>query len=463
MRPHSRFSLGAISFLAPILFAQSNPLRNGSLGDLSDSFEALAARVRPAVVQIFSTGYVTSDDSDTTTASNLLSTQRSTGSGVILTPDGYIITNNHVVAGARKIEVLLYTTNRKARGSRIPAKLIGTDRDTDLALIKIEGMNLPTLTLGDSNALKQGQLVMAFGNPLGLEGSASMGIVSSTRRRLKAEDPMVYIQTDAPINPGNSGGPLVDTDGRVVGLNTLILTQSGGSEGLGFAVPSNIVSSVYDQLKKNGHVHRGQIGVDVQTITPEMSQGLHLAQDWGVIAADVTPDGPADKAGVKVGDIILAVNDRTMEDAPELETAIYRLKLSDIVHLTVLRNAQKLECYVPVLERDDDPQRFADMVNPQDNLVRRLGILGIDLNQKITDMLPDLRHDYGVLVAARASSPPYSGPPFDTGDVIYELNRNPITSVKALRGVLNQLKPGEPAVLEIERNGTLMYLVAEFE
>ncbi|HUA85756.1 MAG TPA: trypsin-like peptidase domain-containing protein [Bryobacteraceae bacterium] len=463
MRPHSLFSLGATIFLAPILFAQTTPSHNASLGELSDSFEALAARVRPAVVQIFSTGYVTGDDSDTTTASSLLSTQRSTGSGIIMTPDGYIMTNNHVVAGARRIEVLLYTANRKARGSRIPAKLIGADRDTDLALIKIDAASLPTLTLADSNALKQGQLVMAFGNPLGLEGSASMGIISSTRRRLKPEDPMVYVQTDAPINPGNSGGPLVDTNGHIVGLNTLILTQSGGSEGLGFAIPSNVVSSVYDQLKKNGHVHRGQIGVTVQTITPEMAQGLHLAQDWGVIAADVTPDGPADKAGLKVGDIILTVNDRTMDDAPELETAIYRLKLSEVVHLTILRDTQKMEYYVPVIERDDDPQRFADMVNPQDNLVRRLGILGIDLNQKITDMLPDLRHDYGVLVAARASSPPYSGPPFNTGDVIYELNRNTITSVKALRGALDQLKPGEPAVLEIERNGTLIYLVAEFE
>ena len=464
MRLHSLVLFGAVVFLAPVLLAQSTSSRAGSLGELSASFEALSARVRPAVVQIFSTGYATSEETESTAASSLLSTQRSTGSGVIVTQDGFIVTNNHVVAGARKIEVLLYSTSaRQARGSRIPAKLIGTDRETDLAVIKIEKTELPTLPFGDSNQLQQGQLVMAFGNPLGLEGSASMGIVSSTRRRLRADDPMVYVQTDAPINPGNSGGPLVDTEGRVVGLNTLILTQSGGSEGLGFSIPSNIVQSVYEQIRKDGHVHRGQIGVAVQTITPELAEGLRLSQDWGVIAADVTPDGPADKAGLKVRDIILSVNGRAVEDAPELETAIYRLRLSDVVHLAILRDDQKFEYDVPVVERDDDPQRFADMVNPQDNLVSKLGILGIDIDQKISNMLPDLRHQYGIVVAARSASPPYNGPALDTGDVIYDVNRTPVTSVKALREFLQQLKPGDPAVIQIERNGKLMYIVAEFE
>jgi serine protease Do len=464
MRAYTTFFSGAALIFAPSLFAQTASSKLSSLGELSASFEALAARVRPAVVQIFSTGYVTSDEAESTNASSLLSTQRSTGSGVILTPDGYIVTNNHVVQGARKIEVALYATNaQQARTSRMTAKLIGTDRETDLAVIKVERTDLPHLDLADSNTLRQGQVVMAFGNPLGLEGSVSMGIVSSVARRLHSEDATVYIQTDAPINPGNSGGPLVDTEGRVAGLNTFILTQSGGSEGLGFAIPSNAVRNTYEQIRKDGHVHRGQIGIIAQTITPPLAQALRLPQDWGVIASDVTPDGPADKAGLKVRDVIVSLNGRIMQDAPQLETAIYRLKLSEVVQLTILRNGQKLDYNVPVIERDDDPQRFADMVNPQDNLVSKLGILGIEINQKLSEMLPELRHEYGIVVAARSANPPYSGPALQPGDVIYEVNRTPVTSITALRASLDQLKSGEAAALQIERSGKLMYIVVEFE
>ena len=450
-----------------LLAAQTTPPAKtdpSSLRELSTSFEALASRVRPAVVQIFSTGYTTADESENTTASNLLSKQRSTGSGVILSADGYVLTNNHVVQGARKIEVRLPTMGRKpARESLIPAKLVGSDRETDLAVLKIERTNLPRLALGDSNQLRQGQLVMAFGNPLGLEGSASMGIVSSVGRRLHSEDIQVYVQTDAPINPGNSGGPLVDTEGRVVGINTFILTQSGGSEGIGFAIPSNVVHNVYDQIRKDGHVHRGQIGIVAQTITPVMAKGLELAQDWGVIASDVIPDGSADKAGLKVGDIIETLNGRTMQDAPQLETAIYRLTLADKVNLTVLRKGQTLNIAIPVIEREDDPQRFADMVNPEDNLVPKLGILAIEINEKISQMLPDLRHEYGIVVAARAANAPYSGASLELGDVIYEINHTPTVTIKALRSMLDQIKSGDPVVLQVERRGKLMYIAIELE
>jgi serine protease Do len=441
------------------LFAFSAPAQ--SLHDLSSQFETLAARIRPAVVQIFSTGFTAGEETDATSAS-LISRQRSTGSGVILTTDGYIVTNNHVVQGARKIEVRLCETGAE-REPTLPAKLVGVDRDTDLAVIKIERNNLPVLPLGDSEALRQGQLVMAFGNPLGLQGSATTGIVSSTARRLKPEDPMVYVQTDAPINPGNSGGPLVDVDGRVVGINALIFTQSGGSEGIGFAIPSNVVKTVYDQIRKDGHVHRGQIGIVAQTITSDMAQGLRLKQNWGVIAADVSPGGPAEKAGLKVRDVIMALNGHPMEDAPQLETEIYRLPLSAIVNLKVLRDDKTMEFNVPVIEREDDPQRFADMVNPDDNLVSKLGILGIEIGAKLSEMLPDLRHEYGVAVAVRSANPPYSGPALQPGDVIYEVNLTPTVSVKALRAALDQLKPGNPAVLQIERDGKLLYVTIELE
>jgi serine protease Do len=452
-----RVNLVAVLFASSSLFAQSGRI---SLRDLSTSFEELAERVRPAVVQIFSTGYATSEDTESTNASSLLSTQRSTGSGVILSPDGYIVTNNHVVAGARKIEVRV---PGRAQDSTMLAKLVGVDRETDLAVIKVERTNLPVLPLGDSNNLHQGQVVLAFGNPLGLEGSVSMGIISSIARRLKADDSNVYVQTDAPINPGNSGGPLVDTEGRVIGINTFILTQSGGSEGLGFAVPSNLVLNTYEQIRKDGHVHRGQIGVVAQTITPAMAKGLRLPQDWGVIAADVLPDGPADKAGLKAGDIIVSLNARSMEDAPQLETGIYRLKLDQQVELAVLRDGKTLNFSFPVSERDDDPQRFADMVNPQDNLVPKLGILGIEISEKLAGLLPELRHEYGIVVAARTANAPYSGGALEPGDVIYEINLTPTLTIKTLRATLDALKSGDAVVLQLERGGKLMFVTLELE
>jgi serine protease Do len=469
MRPTHKLRvliLGAATLVAPFSFPQTPqpPGKFGSLHELSASFEDLASRVRPAVVQIFSTGYVAAEESDNTVTSSLLSKQQATGSGVIMTADGYIITNNHVVQGARKIEVRFSTsTPGQGNGGRVAAKLVGTDRSSDIAVIKVERTRLPFLELADSQALRQGQVVMAFGNPLGLEGSVSTGIVSSVARRLKADDPMVYVQTDAPINPGNSGGPLVDTDGHVVGINTMIYTQSGGSEGIGFAVPSNAVRNVYEQIRKDGHVHRGQIGIVAQSITPEMAKGLGLSQDWGVVAADVTPDGPADKVGIKIRDIILSLNGRLMEDAPQIETAIHRLKLTEAVEVRVLRDGKQMDFTVPVIERDDDPQRFADMVNPDDNLISKLGILGIEINQKLADMLAELRHEYGIVVAARGGSPPYSGPLLEPGDVIYEINRTPAVTIKALRAALEAMKSGDDAVLQIERNGKLMYVTIELE
>ena len=436
-----------------------------SLGELSTSFEALAARVRPAVVQIFSTGYApVEDNGDSTNTGSPITRQTSTGSGVILAPDGYIVTNNHVVAGARRIEVKLAARDPgHAKEMTVPAKLVGADRESDLAVIKIDRTGLPTLTLGDSSRLHQGQLVMAFGNPLGLEGSVSMGIISSTARRVKPDDTHVYIQTDAPINPGNSGGPLVDTEGRVAGINTFILTQSGGSEGIGFAVPSDTVRLAYDQIRKDGHVHRGHIGLTVQSITPALARGLGLSQDWGAVVSDLEPGEGAQKAGLKEGDIIAALNGKEMEDASEVENAVYGLAMTDTVDLTVIRDSNTMHFTVPVHEREDDPQRFADMVTPENNLVSKLGILAIELSEKLAALLPDLRHEYGLVVAARSASAPYSGGAIQPGDVIYEINRSPAVTVKFLRDTLEAMKPGDAAVLQIEREGKLMYIPIELE
>jgi serine protease Do len=468
--------LSAAILTAPLLRAQNPASTNqeasppaasrnpGSLRELSASFEELAARVRPSVVQIFATGYAAAEENDSGTNTALLTKQTSTGTGVIVSPDGYIVTNNHVIQGARKIEVKLPTANAAAsQNATIPAKLVGADRETDLAVIEIERTGLPVLLFADSAQLHQGELVMAFGNPRGLEGSMSMGVVSSTGRQLKTDDPMMYIQTDAPINPGNSGGPLVDVEGQVVGLNTLILTQSGGSEGLGFAIPSNLVRTIYEQIRKDGHVHRGQIGLYAQTITPVLAKGLGLSVDSGIVVSDVAPDGPADKAGLKIGDIVQSMNGRPVATISQFQVGIANQPLTQSLPLTVLREGNSLDFTVAVVEREDDPQRFADMVDPQDNLILQLGILGIDLNQQLADMLPDLRHDYGVVVAARTAVAPYSGSSLQPGDVIYEINRAPVVSIKVLRDALDALKSGDDVVLQVQRSEKLVYVALELE
>ena len=434
-----------------------------SLTDLSNSLEGLVNRVRPAVVQIFSTGYAASEDSDTTTTS-LLSKQHSTGSGVVVAADGYIVTNAHVVRGARLIQVRLPALRRDVPESKLlEAKLVGMDRDMDIAVIRIEKTALPHLGFADSQRLRQGELVMAFGNPLGLEGSVSMGVVSSTSRQLHPDDLMAYIQTDAPINPGNSGGPLINAYGEVVGINTFILTQSGGSEGLGFAIPSNLVNRVYDQIRREGHVHRGRIGVYAQTITQAIAAGLSLAEDSGVILADVEPDGPADKAGAKIGDIVLSLNGRVVRTAPQLEMGIFRAPVGQKVKLTVLRGSDHLTIDVPVAESEDDPQRFADLVNPEDNLVPRLGILGIGIDKKLAELLPDLRNAYGVVVAAGSATDFASGTGLKPGDVIYSVNGSPVSTVAALKQKLDEYKSGQEVVMQVERSGRLMYVTIELE
>jgi serine protease Do len=462
-------------FLMAAIFAQSPAAepantRPISLRELSLSLEKLTDRVRPAVVQVFTTGYAPINQDGEGTTTTIFGRQRGTGSGVIVSPDGYIITNAHVIENGRSIRVKIAATPDelqgktsivKPEGKTVPAKVVGMDSETDLAVLKIDDSNLPHLQFGNSDQLRQGQLVMAFGNPLGLESSVSMGVVSSVARQIRPDDPMVYIQTDAPINPGNSGGPLIDDEGLVVGINTFILSQSGGSEGIGFAVPSNIVKNVFDQIRQDGHVHRGQIGIYAQTITPDMARGLRLQRDRGVIVADVLPEGPADSAGVKVGDIVLSLNGKPMENARQLNVNLYRQLVKQKVTLELLRDGKKLTVSVPVVERDDDPLRFMDFVDPVKNLVPKLGILAIPITPEIAEMVENLRFEHGVIVAARSSEAAFNG--LKTGDVIYAVNSVPIVSVTALQAQLETIKPGDPVILQVQREDRMMFLSVDLE
>ena len=218
-----------------------------------------------------------------------------------------------------------------------------------------------------------------------------------------------------------------------------------------------------DQIRKDGHTHRGHIGVGLQTITPVLAKGLGLTQDWGVVVSDLEEDGSAAKAGVMIGDIVKTFDGRTVEDASQMENAIYGLALADSVKLGLLREGKTIAVTVPMHEREDDPQRFADMVTSEATLVTKLGILAVALEDKIAELLPELRHEYGLVVAARTAAAPYSGSEIETGDVIYEMNRNPALSVKGVRDALDAMKPGDAVVLQVERGGHLLYLALELE
>jgi len=473
MKAMNRCTIFLLAVLVP-LEAQTNTAARklDVLHELNESLETLTSKVSKSVVQVFATGYSFGDDSDGENA-GLYSKQKSSGSAVIFTSDGYLVTNNHVVQGAEKVRVQLsYSDDRggghgsvtRRKGKLLPARIVGVDRESDLAVLKIDGGPYPTLEFGNSDTLRQGSLVLAFGNPLGLESSVSMGVVSSVGRQLRADDTMIYIQTDAPINPGNSGGPLLDPDGRVVGINTLIISQSGGSEGIGFAIPSSIVKTVAEQLKEKGHVHRGEIGAFAQSITPELAAGLDLPRDYGVILSDVFPEGPGEKAGLKVGDIVTSLNGKPMESARQFDMNLYQEAGDKKARLKVLRGKEELNIEVPVIESEDDPARFADLVNPENSAVPELGILGISVDKKISELLPDLRNPFGVVVALRSATAKYTGSGgFETGDVIYQVNGTAVTSVAALRMLVADLKPDAPLVLQIERDGKLMYLTMSGE
>ena len=229
-------------------------------------------------------------------------------------------------------------------------------------------------------------MVLAFGSPGGLQNSVTMGVVSAVARQPDPDSPMVYIQTDAPINPGNSGGPLVDVDGELVGINTFILTQSGGNEGLGFAIPSGIVAVAYPQLRKFGHVHRGEIGIHVQSINSSLAAGLGLPMDQGVIVSDVMPGTPAETAGLKIQDIILSINDKPVGNVPMFGMYMFMLHAGDRMKIQVLRGSEKLQLEIPVIQHPHNVDLFAGLVDPEKNFVNKLGILGIEIEQ---ENLPD--------------------------------------------------------------------------
>jgi serine protease Do len=456
--------LAAASFVAlcsSCLRAQSQS--SDALHKLNESVDGLIKKVSPSVVQVLVTGYGPIEP-DRGNAAAVIGRQRAIGSGFVIDSEGYIITNAHVLSGAERVQVVLAADNADgsaaailaARSNIVPARIIGVAPEMDLALLKVEA-KLPALRVASYRNVRQGEVVLAFGSPEGLRNTVTLGVISSVARQTDPDSPMVYVQTDAPINPGNSGGPLVNVDGEVVGVNTFILTQSGGNEGLGFAIPGGIVSVVYQQLRKFGRVHRTEIGVGLQSISPLLAAAMKLPRNYGVIVSDVVPDGPAAGAGLKIGDILLSLDGRMADSVPYVAFRLLSVKAGDNAHLEVLRGKERLAFDVPVIERTGAMDQMSGLADPEKNLVLPLGILGVEIDKKIVAAAPELRDSFGILVAARSNTGG-SGIPLAAGDVIRTLNGEPMATLDRLRAALKALPSQAPAVLQIQRDQRLMFL-----
>jgi serine protease Do len=468
---------GAAIYISLSLFAFATHAQTGKttsfpqLQQFSDAVQALSARVSPSVVRISVTRYGAQAEPGGRTDYISTSKQQSIGSGVIIDPAGYIVTNAHVVDGAQKIKVNLVSADEQTFQSvvqhsfapSVDATLVGVFKEGDLALIKIDAKGLPVLRFADYSKLRQGQVVLAFGSPQGLQNSVSMGIVSSVARQPDPDSPFLFVQTDTPINPGNSGGPLVNTDGEVVGLNTFILSQSGGNESVGFAIPSTLVQWVATQLQKYGHVHRPGIGIGVQAITPTLASALNLDRASGVLISDVAPHGPADGAGIRINDILLSLDDKPVDTVPSMLGFFLSPVTGRVVNVRILRDKEELQFHVVPIETHHESDSLADLVDPVKNLVPALGIVGITVDDRVAGLAGGLRLNSGVLVLARVQSSSAISTNLRQSDVIHTVNGDVVLNMDALKTAVSRLKPSDPVALLIERDGQMQYVSSELE
>ncbi len=379
------------------------------------------------------------------------------GSGVIISPDGYIVTNNHVVDGAMQMRVTL--NDRRV----LTAKLVGVDKLTDLAVIKVDAHDLPSIAWGDSAKLKPGQTVLAFGSPFGyFRNSVTRGIVSAVNRenpyRDDARKPGGYIQTDAAINPGNSGGALVNAHGELVGINTFIISNSGSFAGAGFAIPSQIVRSTAEQLIKSGAVHHGYLGVSLNDVTPANASFFNLKTATGAIAAQVTPDSPAARAGLKNGDVIDSVNGQKVEDGSALQVAVSQITPGTTIELGILRNGSPQTLNVKVGEYHKDAEVASDGAAPG----AQKGKLGL----AVAELTPDVRQQLhvpsnvnGVAVQSVRPASPAEDAGLTQGDVILEVNRKPVSSAEQFVNEAHAVPAGKDLLLLVWSQGGASYRV----
>jgi serine protease Do len=371
--------------------------------------------------------------------------QQSLGSGFIIDKEGYIITNNHVVEGAEEIKVKL------ADGREFKAKVVGRDQKTDLALIKISSFfeNLPSVPLGDSDQMRVGDWVLAIGNPFGLEETVTQGIISATGRVIGSGPYDNFLQTDAPINPGNSGGPLINLRGEVIGINTAII-QSG--QGIGFSVPINVAKNIVPQLKKEGKVTRGWIGVSVQSITPEIAQAFGIKGTAGALVGDVVPGGPADEAGMKRGDVILSFGGKDIRKMSDLPLMVAETPVGKTVEVKIMRGGKELTLHLKIVEMPAG--KIPSVVSPT---AESLGLKVENITPMIANEL-GLKDRSGVVVVGVAPGSAADDAGIQTGDVIKEVNREVVKSVDDYNGAMKKTGKNKPLLLLLKRGAQAFYV-----
>ncbi|MCK5503973.1 MAG: DegQ family serine endoprotease [Thermodesulfovibrionia bacterium] len=382
--------------------------------------------------------------------------EQSLGSGVLVSSDGYIITNNHVVEKADEIKVTLYDQQN------YKGKIVGTDPKTDIAIIKISTTNLPAIKWGDSDNLHVGEFVLAFGNPYSLGHTVTMGIVSALgRANVGIADYEDFIQTDAAINPGNSGGPLVNIKGELIGINTAIFSRTGGYQGIGFAVPSNMAKSVMNQLIKEGKVTRGWLGVTIQNLTQELAGEFGLDKSFGALVTDIFDSSPAEKAGLKRGDVILEVNGNKIKNVETLRNMVAQSKVGNKIKLKILRDGKELSINATVAEF---PQEIALAVpgGKEKNLLEDENALAgfsvMDLTREIAKQLGLSRNEQGVVIV---SVDPYTAAEdagLKKGDVIQEINKKRVKNLSDFSKILPHAREGDTILLFINRGGKKFYI-----
>jgi serine protease Do len=375
-------------------------------------------------------------------------TLRGLGSGFVINADGYVLTNHHVVAGASEIRV------KFADGREVPGKLVGGDAKTDLALLKVEATGLPVIPLGDSAGLEVGEPVMAVGNPFGLEQTVTTGIVSATGRSIGAGPYDDFIQTDASINPGNSGGPLVNARGEAVGVNTAIASRNGGSVGIGFAIPTNLVKPIVAQLAQTGRVTRAWLGVSIQSLTPELATSFGLPDTMGALVSSVVDGSPAARVGLKQGDVITRYDGRPVGRSNDLPRAVAETPVGREVPVEVMRDGARLTLKVKVAELEEPDRRAAAT---EAVATAKLGIAARPVTPEIARAL-NLPAGRGVLVERVEEGSRAQTAGIAAGDVIVEVNRTPVSSVGALQSALEKHPGGKPVLLLVNREGQSLYL-----